>query len=221
MTVSVPLRGVGCFDLGHCISLDRRDSVPLRGVGCFNNERYLFPVRKSVSVPLRGVSCFRLVHGTDTNRQGFPSPCGVWVVSGGVLGSETYVEMFPSPCGVWVVSSLDARLRACHSVSVPLRGVGCFRDSATSRSAGHGFRPLAGCGLFLPYQIKKRGTTQWFPSPCGVWVVSVDIVRTLRYNKRFRPLAGCGLFRQICINPETVLILRLSYMYNDTMKKDT
>jgi len=29
------------------------------------------------------------------------------------------------------------------------------------------------------------------------------------------------LFRQFCINPETVLILRLSYMYNDTMKKDT
>ena len=74
--VSVPLRGVGCFDLGHCISLDRRDSVPLRGVGCFNNERYLFPVRKSVSVPLRGV-VISGKYNTQEDLELFPSPCGV------------------------------------------------------------------------------------------------------------------------------------------------
>ena len=34
---------------------------------------------------------------------GFPSPCGVWVVSG--WNFDVYdVYGFPSPCGVWVVS---------------------------------------------------------------------------------------------------------------------
>ena len=59
-----------------CISLDRRDSVPLRGVGCFNNERYLFPVRKSVSVPLRGV-VISGKYNTQEDLELFPSPCGV------------------------------------------------------------------------------------------------------------------------------------------------
>ena len=33
-------------------------------------------------------------------------------------------------------------------VSVPLRGVGCFRDFAKRPTEDDRFRPLAGCGLF-------------------------------------------------------------------------
>ena len=79
-------------------------------------------------------------------------------------------------------------------VSVPLRGVGCFRDSAASIARSICFRPLAGCGLFpvgsktdlerLRFRPlagvgcfcdKRCEACQYpeFPSPCGVWVVSV------------------------------------------------
>ena len=34
------------------------------------------------------------------------------------------------------------------TVSVPLRGVGCFAQQLHQRQAAAGFRPLAGCGLF-------------------------------------------------------------------------
>ena len=55
------------------------------------------------------------------------------------------------------------------TVSVPLRGVGCFFDDLLS--------------------IHAAG----FPFPCGVWVVSTRArIKPLRF--RFRPLAGCGLF---------------------------
>ena len=59
-------------------------------------------------------------------------------------------------------------------VSVPLRGVGCFRDFAKRPTEDDRFRPLAGCGLF---PNKKY---------------------SIIYADRFRPLAGCGLFRQSC-----------------------
>ena len=36
-----------------------------------------------------------------------------------------------------------------------------------------------------------------FPSPRGVWVVSIQESESVYYI-RFRPLAGCGLFRQSC-----------------------
>ena len=55
-------------------------------------------------------------------------------------------------------------------VSVPLRGVGCFRDFAKRPTEDDRFRPLAGCGLFLERMAVRK----------EVW--------------GFRPLAGCGLF---------------------------
>ena len=55
-------------------------------------------------------------------------------------------------------------------VSVPLRGVGCFRDFAKRPTEDDRFRPLAGCGLFPLDDATHQG-------PVG-----------------FRPLAGCGLF---------------------------
>ena len=33
-----------------------------------------------------------------------------------------------------------------------------------------------------------------FPSPCGVWVVSLDEATAQEPVVSFRPLAGCGLF---------------------------
>ena len=55
--VSVPLRGVGCFDMQMRHWSEIAVSVPLRGVGCFHY--YGTPrADKVVSVPLRGVGCF-------------------------------------------------------------------------------------------------------------------------------------------------------------------
>ena len=101
--VSVPLRGVGCFrPTGQSSGNTTRVSVPLRGVGCFGNHIVSCHHCK-VSVPLRGVGCFET--GSLHHRPArFPSPCGVWVVSM-PLDVLNYYAPFPSPCGVWVVSA--------------------------------------------------------------------------------------------------------------------
>ena len=99
-----------------------------------------------VSVPLRGVGCFPMTW-TVENINKFPSPCGVWVVSPYIY-KDGIATGFPSPCGVWVVSSSRVPGDGILWVSVPLRGVGCFKNTQ------QGFM--------------YRG----FPSPCGVWVVS-------------------------------------------------
>ena len=57
-----------------------------------------------VSVPLRGVGCFRQGAASATGYQGFPSPCGVWVVSLAKVNTYGLTIKFPSPCGVRVVS---------------------------------------------------------------------------------------------------------------------
>ena len=103
-------------------------------------------------------------------------------------------------------------------VSVPLRGVGCFCISNAESGNFRSFRPLAGCGLFLPNVRTATWSTSFrplagcglflpmvecddsllgFPSPCGVWVVSLSMGMYKR-TCSFRPLAGCGLFRQSC-----------------------
>ena len=82
-----------------------------------------------------------------------------------------------------------------RQVSVPLRGVGCFLQNIPVRFRSLGFRPLAGCGLFPLYPEDSPASrcfrplagcglfrtilvthiqSEQFPSPCGVWVVSVD-----------------------------------------------
>ena len=99
-------------------------------------------------------------------------------------------------------------------VSVPLRGVGCFQQNRSDEKWANGFRPLAGCGLFpqnhggITIMTRFRplagcGLFQgdivlfdWnlkFPSPCGVWVVSLEQL-AIFHLFGFRPLAGCGLF---------------------------
>ena len=148
MRVSVPLRGVGCFNPAEGIDWEgmRFPSPcgvwvvsilivilvvcacfrPLAGCGLFRNAAGTCRDRV-VSVPLRGMGCF------------------------GVRGGKNEREPFPSPCGVWVVSAYQLSLCDRARVSVPLRGMGCFSN---------------------PQQV--RGGSP-FPSPCGVWVVSAKL----------------------------------------------
>ena len=80
MAVSVPLRGVGCFQtIGSITPVEALVSVPLRGVGCFYGTSFEAEMA-NVSVPLRGVGCFAK-QAEYRAREVFPSPCGVWVVS--------------------------------------------------------------------------------------------------------------------------------------------
>ena len=120
---------------------------------------------------------------------------------------------FPSPCGVWVVSTqICDRLNAVK-VSVPLRGVGCFM--AMCAYALDDVFPSP-CGVWVVSLMPELvNSAAEFPSPCGVWVVSA---RTRQQTgpgvsvplrgvgcflfaaplsaalTGFRPLAGCGLF---------------------------
>ena len=120
----------------------------------------------------------------------FPSPCGVWVVSG-ADGCQEGGLGFPSPCGVWVVS-ITRRTNAIELCFRPLAGCGLFRRTSTRTESQPGFRPLAGCGSFLRRVCREMGSCG-FPSPCGVWVVSKTHSRG-SCTAGFRPLAGCGLF---------------------------
>ena len=168
----------------------------------------------TVSVPLRGVGCFRQGAASATGYQGFPSPCGVWVVSSTdttrtqttrvsvplrgvgcfrVRRKAWTSKRFPSPCGVWVVSKLSQMSRK-HKRFRPLAGCGLFPGDDGRGAGGLGFRPLAGCGLFQGPQGRAQGILQKFPSPCGVWVVSADMKNGPTIGG-FRPLAGCGLFQ--------------------------
>ena len=144
----------------------------------------------------------------------FPSPCGVWVVS---QKKQIPLEIheFPSPCGVWVVSGSTMDINKFIDVSVPLRGVGCFRTSPRKDFNQRVSVPLRGVGCFYldrPFNCMRLRFPSpcgvWvvsqkkqipleiheFPSPCGVWVVSDDGRSKHKKQKGFRPLAGCGLF---------------------------
>ena len=65
-----------------------------------------------------------------------------------------------------------------------------FRDKQAMGDDVWGFRPLAGCGLFHDkYTIKRQGIV--FPSPCGVWVVSMAIAYGTEATKFPSP---CGVW---------------------------
>ena len=84
----------------------------------------------------------------------FPSPCGVWVVSGKVKGRLTKGS-FPSPCGVWVVSWRYYYYDTDHRGFRPLAGCGLFHGANTGKNIVNSFRPLAGCGLFRLRHIQE------------------------------------------------------------------
>ena len=121
--------------------------------------------------PLAGCGLFPAgIRSSRCTRSRFPSPCGVWVVSQIRASSRLYYP-FPSPCGVWVVSNDRCNKTVNKIVSVPLRGVGCFRQGAASATGYQGFP--SPCGVWVvSYNDCAIQFEIWFPSPCGVWVVS-------------------------------------------------
>ncbi len=192
MAVSVPLRGVGCFQFPACFG---------SRIWCFR--------------PLAGCGLFRYEFETGRTDRGFPSPYGVWVVSTGRALRPRW-QTFPPPYGVWVVSQ-NRRNIGREKCFRPLTGCGLFQDVLLKLLNASRFRPLAGCGLFPRHQKEFRRQFE-FPSPYGVWVV-LNISREETGNPRravsvplrgvgcflesiyrrfknagFRPLAGSGLF---------------------------
>ena len=142
-----PLAGCGLFrfliaetPLGACFR-------PLAGCGLFLSA--LWDRANSEGFrPLAGCGLFLLRRMLWLWWGRFPSPCGVWVVSPQSCAHSNF-DPFPSPCGVWVVSTICVKIDGRFIVSVPLRGVGCFRQRSRAASAdSRSFRPLAGCGLF-------------------------------------------------------------------------
>ena len=122
--VSVPLRGVGCFDDDiHCRG-DHRVSVPLRGVGCFP-----MPMKKLLSSgcfrPLAGCGLFPSAFASRTvpSRSFRPlAGCGLFRLLIALnRGSMRFRPL--AGCGLFpsAQESMDIK-----KVSVPLRGVGCF-----------------------------------------------------------------------------------------------
>ena len=87
----------------------------------------------------------------------------------------------------------DINVKCIPGVSVPLRGVGCFSRATASLTHTNGFRPLAGCGLFRAAKCLLRWGAR-FPSPCGVWVVSMTINQYRACIKVSVPLRGVGCF---------------------------
>ena len=163
--------------------------------------------------PLAGCGLFRGDRDYFDRVRWFPSPCGVWVVS--VVSWKTSLpSWFPSPCGVWVVSQTECctssengfrPLAGCglfrpiayymlkQVVSVPLRGVGCFR---VRRKAWTSKRFPSPCGVWVVSLVKAQ--IEWvkeFPSPCGVWVVSRHFVGHCGFSRVSVPLRGVGCFK--------------------------
>ena len=148
-----------------------------------------------VSVPLRGIRYFGHWRKEFGGHRWFPSPCGVWSVSGRkskrrtldcsvhLRGVDRFVNPLKSPlriatsfrplagCGLFC---RNLGLIKLVNVSVPLRGVGCFSRGMNHVQVVQSFRPLAGCGLFLGFTI-LRIVKKEFPSPCGVWVVLAEL----------------------------------------------
>ena len=120
-----PLAGCGLFLKTYMVAIQGQVSVPLRGVGCFQSITNMIIALTSFR-PLAGCGLFPGVDGEwQLLAQKFPSPCGVWVVSSGTPTRHSS-PIFPSPCGVWVVSYMADGVDENGCVSVPLRGVGCF-----------------------------------------------------------------------------------------------
>ena len=121
-----PLAGCGLFLQSSSQEPDVFSFRPLAGCGLFPASIRKELNMEKVSVPLRGVGCFESLLCRSQKYKKFPSPCGVWVVSGttgprptahsfrplagcglfrrGKVVDPRSSEQFPSPCGVWVVS---------------------------------------------------------------------------------------------------------------------
>ena len=148
------------------MSLRRKVSVPLRGVGCFN------PIVGDIVILKFPSPCGVWVVSAPTQYNvivdEFPSPCGVWVVSYNDCAIQFEI-WFPSPCGVWVVSYiiLTETLVACFR---PLAGCGLFLGYWQFKRGCESFRPLAGCGLFLLSFVLAVAISSFRPlAGCGLF----------------------------------------------------
>ena len=128
-TVSVPLRGVGCF-ITSCKQVINKLFPSPCGVWVVSLVVHVSSLMQRFPSPC-GVWVVSILKLRLSALGTFPSPCGVWVVSR--TGQTVKKNMpFPSPCGVWVVSLRRVGEDHPHNVSVPLRGVGCFGKAAHS-----------------------------------------------------------------------------------------
>ena len=163
---------------------------------------------------MRGVGCFRQGAASATGYQGFPSPCGVWVVSHGCIDTATGISFRPlAGCGLFLLPLLSPLItlsfrplagcglfqsycrRHCHpQVSVPLRGVGCFAGLLIMMmEKGGGSVPLRGVGCFDSIAEMSNATCGFRPlAGCGLFPITTGASAALT---GFRPLAGCGLFQ--------------------------
>ena len=128
--VSVPLRGVGCFNPDRLQSVAKSSFRPLAGCGLFHQHRVRSPLRR-VSVPLRGVGCFR--DGADR-----PQMVCVSVPLRGMgcfdmqMRHWEEIGSFRPLAGCGLFPAAIVPLFTESVVSVPLRGVGCFGKAAHS-----------------------------------------------------------------------------------------
>ena len=191
--VSVPLRGVGCFESLLCRSQKYKKFPspcgvwvasfyprvfdvtvrfrPLAGCGLFHTYEEPEAVL-CVSVPLRGVGCFSIDQSSSGESDCFRPLAGCGLFH---LGKSFRCRRNVSvPLrGVGCFSPRRGCARGAE-VSVPLRGVGCFRGRlGVTRCAGVSV-PLRGVGCFFLVR-KCWHTKRLFPSPCGVWVVSAKL----------------------------------------------
>ena len=115
----------------------------------FSHWRRLYRVPLRISVPLRGVDCFSLKLICSWSSQRFRPLAGCRSFCKFPEESVENCDEFPSPCGVWVVSTQKIDGAKNRVVSVPLRGVDCFKGN---RVEGHGdciSVPLRGAGCFI------------------------------------------------------------------------
>ena len=166
-----PLAGCGLFPSGRCLRHGLSGvSVPLRGVGCFQVQTDLYMPRL-VSVPLRGVGCFLITPARSSRATGFRplAGCGLFQNHVGRAGGP---PEFPSPCGVWVVSGPIVAKMASWKSFRPLAGCGLFLESNGEFDAYERFPSPCGVWVVSLAKVNTYGLTIKFPSPCGVWVVS-------------------------------------------------
>ena len=143
--VSVPLRGVGCFESLLCRSQKYKKFPspcgvwvasfyprvfdvtvrfrPLAGCGLFHTYEEPEAVL-CVSVPLRGVGCFSIDQSSSGESDCFRPLAG---------------------CGLF---HLGKSFRCRRNVSVPLRGVGCFSPRRGCARGAEVSVPLRGVGCF-------------------------------------------------------------------------
>ena len=185
--------GVWVVSRATCVVLRTGGFRPLAGCGLFLGICAGGAGIMPVSVPLRGVGCFKMDNQYYIVR-GFPSPCGVWVVSiRGARKTGEIIRVSVPLRGVGCFYSRSAKDWRDYTGFRPLAGCGLFRDIILCLNRFHGFRPLAGCGLFHDdFDVKCSKCVSVPLRGVGCFRLRYFIHA---YLMCFRPLAGCGLFR--------------------------